>query len=73
MIRFRADLFYETDQEISSLAELRLEFAKVLIKVVDAPDIIFIQKVLLATLVIVLVILSDHGDVDIAILTSDEK
>jgi hypothetical protein len=63
----------EADQEISSLAELSLEFAIVLIKVVDPPDIILIQKALLATLVIVLAILSNHGDVEIELLRSDEK
>ena len=63
----------ETDQEISSLAELSLEFAVVLIKVVDPPYIILIQEALLPTLVIVLAILSDHGDVEIELLRSDEK
>ena len=63
----------EADKEISSLAELSLEFAIVLIKVVDPPDIILIQKALLATLVIVLAILSNHGDVEIELLRSDEK
>jgi hypothetical protein len=63
----------EADKEISSLAELSLEFAIVLIKVVDPPDIILIQKALLATLVIVLAILSYHGDVEIELLRSDKK
>lgn len=63
----------EADQEISSLAELSLEFAIVLIKVVDPPDIILIQKALLATLVIMLAILSNHGDVEIELLRSDKK
>jgi hypothetical protein len=63
----------EADQEISSLAELSLEFAIVLIKVVNPPDIILIQKALLATLVIVLAILSNHGDVEIELLRSDKK
>ena len=63
----------EADKEISSLAELSLEFAIVLIKVVNPPDIILIQKALLATLVIVLAILSNHGDVEIELLRSDEK
>ena len=63
----------EADQEISSLAELSLEFAVVLIKVVDPPDILLVQEALLATLVIVLAILSDHGDVEIELLRSDEK
>jgi len=63
----------EADQEISSLAELSLELTVVLVKVVDPPDILLIQEALLATLVIVLAILSDHGDVEIELLRSDEK
>ncbi len=55
------------------MAELSLEFAIVLIEVVDPPDIFLIQEALLATLVIVLAILSDHRDVEIELLRSDEK
>ena len=62
----------EADQEISSLAELSLELAVVLVKVVDPPNILLIQEALLATLVIVLAILSNHGDVEIELLRSDE-
>ena len=73
LIIFLGDGKDEADQEISSLAELSLEFAVVLIKVVDPPDIFLSQEALLATLVIVLAILSDHRDVEIELLRSDEK
>ena len=67
------DYWNQISEEISNLGILCLKFAILLIKVINLPDMILIQKMLLTTLKILLAIFCYHRDVQIVLLGSDKK